>query len=81
MFSSAVESYTEIDPNQEKVMTKRTPIETKPGKTPASLNSLKSTKDNKARVEKLSIQNNPDSLPWIKNKVIKDSVVGKKKSG
>jgi hypothetical protein len=34
----------------------------------------------KARDAKLSIQNNPDGLPWIKNKVIKESLVGKRKT-
>ncbi len=51
------------------------PIATR--KTP---NSLKNQTDNKARDAKVSIQNNPDGLPWINNKVIKESYVGKRKN-
>lgn len=51
------------------------PIATR--KTPTS---LKSPADDKARAAKISIQNNPDGFPWINNKVIKESYVGKRKS-
>jgi hypothetical protein len=38
-------------------------------------------RQNKARDARLSIQNNPDGLPWINNKVIKENLVGKRKTG
>jgi hypothetical protein len=59
-------------------MPKKTAPESKPSTTFAN---VKFPKMDKARDAKLSIQNNPDSLPWIKNKVIKEALVGKKKSG
>lgn len=46
-------------------------------KTPVS---LKAPAVDKARDAKVSIQNNPDSLPWIRNKVIREGYVGKRKS-
>lgn len=46
-------------------------------KTPTS---LKTPADNKARDAKVSTQNNPDGFPWINNKVIKESYVGKRKN-
>jgi hypothetical protein len=46
-------------------------------KTPTS---LKMPVDDKAREARLSVQNNPDGFPWINNKVIKESYVGKRKS-
>jgi hypothetical protein len=69
-----------VNPFQEDRMPKKTAArKPSPKKTPPV--SLKALKENKPRDEKLSIQNNPDSLPWIKNKVIAEKYVGKKKSG
>jgi hypothetical protein len=49
---------------------------------PANIKSSNLAKlfQDKAREAKLSIQNNPDGLPWIKNKVIKEALVGKRKT-
>src|SRR5690606_12230657 len=54
-----------------------TPPATAKGKRVASLMPL--TRD-WGREAKLSIQNNPDGLPWVNNKVIKEGCVGKRKT-
>ncbi len=58
-------------------MSRKTMAEFTTRKTPLS---LKTPADDKAREAKMSIQNNPDGRPWINNKVIKESYVGKRKN-
>jgi hypothetical protein len=64
-------------PVQGAIMTKKIVTEIPANKKSASLEKLF---QDKSREAKLSIQNNPDGLPWIKNKVIKESLVGKRKT-